>query len=257
MVNLENIFLIFFPDSRLEKVALHDIDISLNDGEVTSILGHNGSGRSTLLRLLAGHMSPNFGRLVMDGVDITDHSISQRAEYFSTVFYEENTSTAGNLTVLENLVVASRHHQSCSALINAYDDAVRESFRQQLQQLNFMEMEELMDEKVRDIPAHYRQVLALLIAVLKGTKVLLIDEHSTGLSSEVAQELLLVTENIIKSNRITTLMCISDPLFAAKISDKIIVLDHGQVVASYGKEEIKNMTAKNIHEFIPLVGVQR
>ncbi|MDR3151251.1 MAG: ATP-binding cassette domain-containing protein [Holosporaceae bacterium] len=242
MVKLENVFLVLFPRTRLERVTLRDIDLSLNEGEVTSILGHNGSGRSTLLQLLAGHITPNFGRILLNDVDITNYSLAQKSKYFSTVFFEENTATAGNLTILENLVAASMHHQSRSLLSEAYDDNVRELFYQRLQEINFMKMEEIMDEKVCDIPAHYRQVLALLIAVMKEAKVLLIDEPSTGLDEATAQALFAVTENIIKTNHMTTLMCVNDPAFALKISDKIAVLNHGQLVATYEGKEIKNIT---------------
>ncbi|MDR2267937.1 MAG: ATP-binding cassette domain-containing protein [Holosporaceae bacterium] len=246
MIKLENVFLVFFPRTKLERVALRDIDLSLGKGEVTSILGHAGSGRSTLLQILAGHIAPNFGRILLEDTDITHHSLAERSKYFSTVFFEENTSTAGNLTILENLVAASMHHQSRSLLSEAYDDGMRELFYQQLLELNFMKMEELMDEKVCDIPAHYRQVLALLIAVMKEAKVLLIDEHSTGLDEATSQALFTVTENIIKANNMTTLMCINDPIFALKVSDKIAVLNHGQLVATYEKNEIKSMKPETL-----------
>ena len=152
--------------------------------------------------------------------------------------------------------MASMHHQSRSIFYPAIDEAMREIFFQQLKELDFMGMEELLDEKVCNLSKTQRYVLSLLIAVIKEAKLLLIDEHSTGLDKESADALQEVTNKIIKSKKITTIMAISDPKIALEVSDRAIVLSRGQIVMQIdtkNKSKIKIEDIYNSFNIDPIV----
>lgn len=254
MIRAEDIFVVFCPGTTLERIALRGVNFKISEGEIVSISGNNGCGRSTLLRFLAGHINSNFGRLWFNKLDLTGQSFSERSKIFSTVFYDCDTGSAKNLTVAENLTMASLHHQHRSLLTPAMNKEMRDMFYEQLRELDFMEMEELLDEKVCNITKAHRQVLALLIAVIKEAKVLLIDEHSTGLDLESAAALHEVTEKIIKSKKMTTIMAVSDQKFAMSISDRILILNRGQIVgdiSGYAKENLKIEDLFAAFDFIP------
>lgn len=246
MINVEDAFVVFYAGTPLERVALRGVSFSAQNGEIVSVLGNNGSGRSTLLRFLAGHISLSFGRLWYNNVDITSQSLYERSKIFSSVFLDHNVCTAGNLTVLENLVLASMSHQPKSCIREAIRDDMEDRFYSQLRNLNFLEMEKLLNERVCDIPKPYKQVLALLIAIIKGAKVLVIDEHSTGLDVESSRALLETTSKIIRSKKITTIMVINDPEFALKHADRLVVLNYGQVVANISGEEKKKIKLEDL-----------
>ena len=247
MINIEDAFVVFYAGTPLERVALRGVKFSVQDGEVVSVLGNSGSGRSTLLRFLAGHIRLNFGKLWYNNIDITAQSLYSRSKIVSSVFSNSNVCTAGNLTVLENLVLATMSHQPKSCIRKAIRDDMEDRFYTQLRNLNFMEMEELLHEPVDNIPKPYKQVLALLIAVIKGAKVLVIDEHSTGLDVESSHILLATTNKIIRSKKITTIMAVNDPDFAMKNSDRLVVLNYGQVVANISGEEKKNLKIEDLY----------
>jgi putative ABC transport system ATP-binding protein len=246
MIRAEDLFVVFNPGNRLERVAVRGVNFTVQDGEIASIVGHSGSGRSTLLRFLAGHIRSSFGKLWFNKTDITSQTLAERSALFSSVFYDESTASAGNLTVLENLAIAGLHHQRRSVVQPAISEEMRETLIEQLRDLNFMNIEELVDEKADSIPKPYRQVLALMIAVIKEAQVLLIDEHSTGLDKESADSLLEITEKIIRAKKITTIMVVGDLKFAMDASDRVIILNHGQVVANLAGEEKKNAKLEDI-----------
>lgn len=241
MIKIEDVFVVFYAGTPLERVALRGVNFTVNSGELVSVLGNNGSGRTTLLKFLAGHVAVNFGRLWVDGKDVTSQTLNERSKLFSSVFFDHNVCTAGSLTVLENLVMASLHHQSKSFIRPAINSTIEDQYYDLLKNVNFLEMEKLLHEQVCNIPKPYKQVLALLIAVIKGAKVVLIDEHSTGLDVDASKALLEATYKIVKSKKITTIMAINDPKFALSRSDHAIVLNYGQVVADLAGEE-KNHT---------------
>ncbi|MDR1982474.1 MAG: ATP-binding cassette domain-containing protein [Holosporaceae bacterium] len=246
MIRLEDLFVVFNTGTPLERIALRGVNFTAQDGEIVTVIGNSGSGRSTLLKFLAGHINSSFGRLWVNKIDITNQSLSERSKIFSSVFYDEDIGTAGNLTVAENLAIAYLHHQSKSIIDSAVSSEVREMFIEQLRDLDFMGMEELIDEKVSNISKPHRQVLALMIAVIKEAQVLLIDEHSTGLDAEATTALLETTEKIIKSKGMTTIMAVSDPKFALEMSDRTIVLNHGQVVWNLSGEEKNNIKFEDL-----------
>ena len=247
MIKVEDVFVVFFPNTPLERVALRGVNFFLKEGEVVSVLGNNGSGRSTLLKFLAGHITSSFGRIWLNKVDMTGQSLARRSEDFSAVFYDENVGTAGNLTVAENMAIATMHHQPRSIIYPAIDFEMRDMFIEQLKNLNFMGLDSMIDEKVCNLSKAQRHVLSMLVAVIKEAKVLLIDEHSTGLDRESSAALLEATEKIIKSKNMTTIMAVNDPKFALKVSDRILILSHGQVVSNINVKDSKNLKLDDIY----------
>ncbi|MDR0678609.1 MAG: ATP-binding cassette domain-containing protein [Holosporaceae bacterium] len=257
MIRLEDLFVVFNTGTPLERIALRGINFTAQDGEIVTIIGNSGSGRSTLLKFLAGHIGSSFGRLWVNKVDITNQTLSERSKIFSSVFYDEDIGTAGNLTVAENLAIAYLHHRSKSIVDTAVSEEIREMFIEQLRDLDFMGMEELIDEKVSNISKPYRQVLALLIAAIKDAKILLIDEHSTGLDAESTTALLETTEKIIRSRGMTAIMAISDPKFAFDMSDRTIVLNHGQIIWNLSGEEKKNIKYEDLFTSFGVVSLAK
>lgn len=230
MIRAEDIFVVFNSGTPTEKVALRGINFSAQTGEIVALIGNDGSGRSTLLRLLAGHIISSFGRIWLNGKDITHQTLAERSQYVSTVFADESIGTASSLTLVENLALASMHHQDKSIFTTAVDDEMREVFYQQLKELDFMGMENLLDESVQNLSKAQRHVLALMIAIIKGAELLIIDEHLSGLDHDGSEALQVVTDKVIRAKKITTIMATSNPKFILNTSDRAIIMNHGQIV---------------------------
>jgi putative ABC transport system ATP-binding protein len=246
MIKIEDLSVVFNKGTPLERAALRDVNFTVQDGEIVSIIGNAGSGRSALLQFLAGHVRSTSGKLWFDKTDVTSQTLAERSAIFSAVFYDHSLSVAGNLTVLENLAVASSHRRERSFIKPAISEKMREELIERLRAVDFMNMEDLADEKVCEIAKKYRQVLGLMIAVIKETQVLLIDEHCSGLDRESAVALLETTEKIIKSKKITTIMVANDLKFALEASDRVIALSHGEIALNLSGEEKRNAELENL-----------
>ena len=114
MIKIENLHKTFNPGSINEVYALKNIDLHINDGDFITIIGTNGSGKSTLLNAIAGAFLPDRGTILIDGKDMTHKKDYQRAKLISRVFQNPFQGTAPNMTIAENLHIASlRGRKEC------------------------------------------------------------------------------------------------------------------------------------------------
>ena len=90
------------------KLALNDLDLTLNDGDFVTVIGGNGAGKSTLLNAICGVFRPDSGTIEIDGIDITDMPDYKRAKYFGRVFQDPMKGTAPDMEIAENLAIAAR-----------------------------------------------------------------------------------------------------------------------------------------------------
>ena len=163
MIRVEDIFVVFFSGTPLERIALRGVNFTAKEGEIISVIGNSGSGRSTLMHFLSGQIKSSFGRLWYNKEDITGQSFPRRSKIFSSISYNCDTGSAGDLTVAENLLIASMHHQDMNIIKPAMTQEKHDMFYEQLRELDFMNIEDLIDEKVNQINRAQRQILALLM----------------------------------------------------------------------------------------------
>ncbi len=246
MLKLEDIFVVFHAGTPLEKIALRGINFEVEEGEIVTLVGNNGCGKTTLLKLLAGHIYSNFGKIWLDKRDISCQSLSDRAQFFSFVSSAINIGIAMNLTVAENLALANIHHQTGNILTPAINSETYEAYYEQLKELDFMAIEAVLDEKASDISFIHKQMLALLIALIKGSRFILIDDHTAGLNKIEATALLQATIKLIKEHKVTAIISTDDPRFALEHSDRVIVMSAGQVVSNLHGEKKKKTRVEDL-----------
>lgn len=252
MLKLRDVFIVFNSGTAQEKVALRGINFELDSNEIVTVVGNAGSGKSTLLKFLAGHIVPSFGKVWIDHQDITFQSLGQRSQKFAFVSYERD-GAASNLTVAENLAIASMHHQKRSIFASAIDEETHELYYNQLKELDFFAMETVLDERVYNISHLHRFVLSLLIAVMKNAEVLLIDEHISGVTKKEEEALTEVTRKIVKSQKSTALIAMGDPTHALEFADRTIVLSYGQIVADLSGETKKKTRVEDLFASFKIV----
>ena len=112
MLELKNIRKTFNAGTVNEKIALNGVDLTLQDGEFVTIIGGNGTGKSTTLNAVAGVFPIDSGSILIDGIDVTRLPEYKRAKYLGRVFQDPMTGTAGNMNIEENLALASRRGKS-------------------------------------------------------------------------------------------------------------------------------------------------
>ena len=248
MLEIKNVTKIFNKGTVNEKVALDDFSLTLEDGDFVTVIGGNGSGKSTMMNAIAGVWPVDEGRIVIDGIDVTKLPEHNRAKYLGRVFQDPMTGTAATMGIEENLALAKRRGKSRS-LKTGITKKEREEYKELLKSLD-LSLEERMTSKVGLLSGGQRQALTLLMATLQKPKVLLLDEHTAALDPKTAAKVLETTEKIVNRDKLTTLMITHNMKDAIVHGNRLIMLKDGHVILDIRGEEKKKLTVEDLlHKF--------
>ena len=194
MLELINVCKTFNPGTVNAKVALNDLNLTLNDGDFVTVIGGNGAGKSTMLNAIAGSFQIDSGKIVIDGSDVTGLPEHKRAALLGRVFQDPMMGTAPTMQIEENLALAARRGQH-RGLKWGITKAERAEYRKCLHALD-LGLEDRMTAKVGLLSGGQRQALTLLMAALQQPKLLLLDEHTAALDPRTAAKVLDLSDRI-------------------------------------------------------------
>lgn len=206
--------------------ALRDVSLTVREGEVVTLIGANGAGKSTTLRAISGLITPTTGRIEFEGQPIMGlpaHTLVPRGISMSP----EGRGVFANLTVLENLEMG------------AYLVRDPEQIRQDLDRgfTLFPRLRERAKQRAGTLSGGEQQMLAIARALMSRPKLLLLDEPSLGLAPIVCQTI-FNTIDAIKATGTTVLLVEQNAIAALKHSDRAYVLETGAVILEGPAAEI-------------------
>ena len=244
MLEIKNVCKTFNPGTINEKVALKELNLTLNDGDFVTVIGGNGAGKSTMLNAVAGVFGVDSGSIVIGGVDVTHLPEYKRAKYIGRVFQDPMMGTAGTMQIEENLALAARRGKGRSLRIGI-TAAERETYREQLKILD-LGLEDRMTAKVGLLSGGQRQALTLLMATLQKPKLLLLDEHTAALDPKTAAKVLDATDRIVEKDHLTTVMITHNMRDAIAHGNRLVMMYEGRVVVDVSGEEKKKLTVEQL-----------
>ena len=246
MLDLIDIRKTFNAKTVNEKVALNGVNLHLEDGDFVTVIGGNGAGKSTILNAIAGVWPVDEGKIVIDGVDVTNLSEHRRANLLGRVFQDPMTGTAATMQIEENLALAARRGQKRTLRIGI-TKAEREGYREKLKTLG-LGLEDRMTTKVGLLSGGQRQALTLLMATLKKPKLLLLDEHTAALDPRTAAKVLQLSRQIVEENHLMTMMVTHNMKDAISYGNRLIMMHEGRVILDIKGEQKKHLTVEMLLE---------
>ncbi len=253
MLEIKGVYKTFNPGTINEKKALDGVNLTLNDGDFVTVIGGNGAGKSTLLNMITGVYSVDRGRIVIDGIDVTDMPEHKRAKYFGRVFQDPMTGTAATMEIAENLALAARRGKK-RTLKFGVTRKEKESYKELLKTLN-LGLEDRLTSKVGLLSGGQRQAVTLLMATLQNPKLLLLDEHTAALDPKTSAKVLELSDKIIKENHLTSMMVTHNMNDAINYGNRLIMMHEGRVILDISGEEKKQLTVETLlHKFEEVSG---
>ena len=234
----------FHAGTPNERIALSNVSLNLALGDFAVVIGGNGAGKSTLLNAIAGEVQVDSGNVVIDGMDVTHVPTYRRAAKMARVFQDPLVGTAGSMTIEENLALAERRGGR-NGLRLGLSGTARKHYRDRLASLG-LGLENRMNQKVELLSGGQRQSLALLMAVIKPPKLLLLDEHTAALDPKTADIVMRATIEAVERDRLTALLVTHNMQHALAHGNRVVMMSEGRIVFEANADEKARLTVEGL-----------
>ena len=215
--------------------VLKNINLKIEKGEIVSILGPSGCGKTTLLNLILGLTQVSEGRIIFDGEDITQMPMEKRG--FNIVF--QDYALFPNLNVYENIVYGLKNKPNISTTKEVHD------------LINLLGLGKHLTKKIEELSGGQKQRTALARTLVMKPKILLLDEPLSALDGVIKESIKQKIKEIARDFKLTTIIVTHDPEEALTLSDKVLIVNEGQISQFGTPEEIIKKPANDfVSEFI-------
>ena len=228
-----------FP--MVEKKILENISYDIAEGDFVIVLGGNGSGKSSLLKLIDKRYKTTHGAIYYRGVEINKMAVQTYYQSVKTLTQSTVESLFPSLTVMENykLFVAAN---------NKKPDLIFKNNRELadfLAQFN-AQLATKLDQQVIFLSGGEKQALVLALTMMNPPDLLLLDEHTSALDPKSADNIIQLTGELVKKHRITCLLATHDLQLAATFGDRLLALKDGKVYRTLEKPQKSSLTSQDL-----------
>lgn len=244
MIKVEELQLTFNANTPIENHVLRGLNLNIKEGEFVTVIGSNGAGKSTLLNVISGDLIADSGYVIINNFDVSHFPAWRRAGLVARVFQDPMIGTCGNLTIQENMALAYNRGKK-PLLKPALNRHMSEIFKEKLKILD-LGLEHRLNDMMGLLSGGQRQAVSLLMSTLQPSKILLLDEHTAALDPKTAQFVLELTNQIVKENKLTTMMVTHSMKQALQYGTRTVMLHQGRVVLDVSGEEREKLTVNDL-----------
>ena len=234
MLELRNVSKVYSPGSVNEHILFRHFDLTVPDGQFISVVGSNGSGKTSMLNLICGSIPADEGKIIINGKDITRVREHKRCRTIGRVYQNPAMGTCGNMTLLENMAMADNKNRPYNITPGINRRRVEE-YRAMLRELG-LGLEDKLGVPVSSLSGGQRQALSLLMTTLTPIEFLILDEHTAALDPKTAEIIMQLTGRIVKEKKLTTLMVTHNLRYALEYGNRLIMMHEGNIVMDHADE---------------------
>ena len=248
MLELKNISKYYNAGTVNEMCLFNDFNLSIDDGEFVSVVGSNGSGKTSMLNLICGSIPVDSGTIVMGGTDITKMPEYKRQRRIGRVYQHPAMGTCPNMTLADNKGKPFN-------LLPGTNKARIDFYRDQLKILG-LGLEDKMGVKVGVLSGGQRQAMALLMSTMTPIEFLILDEHTAALDPKTADIIMELTGKIVAEKHLTTIMVTHNLRFAVEYGNRLLMMHQGHAVMDKKGEEKANTKVDDILDMFNAISIE-
>ncbi|HZJ82411.1 MAG TPA: energy-coupling factor transporter ATPase [Clostridia bacterium] len=222
IIKINKLNFVYNPETPFEKKALEDINLEINEGEFIGLIGHTGSGKSTLVQHLNGLIRPKDGDVIIDGVNIRGKDVNMKEirqkvglvfQYPEYQLFEE--------TVYKDIAFGPKN-------LGLDQDEVHHRVKESMDIVG-LDYEALKDRSPFELSGGQKRRVAIAGVIAMKPRVLVLDEPTSGLDPHGRDEILKEIQELFQKENITIILVSHSMEDVAKLVDRILVMDKGKI----------------------------
>ena len=244
MIELKNIDKYYNIGTVNEICLFKDFNLKIQNGDFVSVIGSNGSGKTSMLNLICGSLQPENGSISLGGEDITKQKEFVRQRKIGRVYQDPAMGTCPSMTILENMSLADNKGRAYGLGLGTNKKRISH-YREMLSQLG-LGLEDMMGTKVGALSGGQRQAMALLMTTMTPIEFLILDEHTAALDPKTAELIMQLTDKIVREKNLTTVMVTHNLRFAVEYGNRLIMMHQGQAILDKAGKEKETLAIEDL-----------
>lgn len=254
MLELNHIYKYYNPGTVHEMCLFEDFGMKIDRGDFVSVIGSNGSGKTSLLNLICGSILPEAGQICMNGKDITKEKEYRRNQKIGRVYQNPAFGTCPGMTILENMAIAD-HKGKRYGFARGINKKQISYYRELLSSLR-LGLEEKLETKVGALSGGQRQAMALLMATMTPVDLLILDEHTAALDPKTAERIMELTDEIVKKKQLTAIMVTHNLRYAVEYGNRLLMMHQGEIIMDRSVKEKQQTSVEEILKLFNEISIE-
>lgn len=240
MLELKHIHKYYNTGTVNEMCLFEDFNLTIRDHEFVSVVGSNGSGKTSLLNIICGSIPLDEGTIRIGNEDITKMAEYKRQRRIGRVYQNPAMGTCPSMTIAENMALADNKGKFFNLRPGKNKQRI-DFYRESLRTLG-LGLEDKMDVKVGVLSGGQRQAMALLMSTMTPIEFLILDEHTAALDPKTAETIMELTDRIVREKNLTTIMVTHNLRYAVDYGNRLLMMHQRKAImdkAGTEKEETR------------------
>lgn len=254
MLELRGISKIYNPGTVTELCLFDDFSFKVADGEFVSVVGSNGSGKTSMLNIICGSIPVSGGEVLIDGKNINSLREYKRYRMIGRVYQNPAAGTCPDMTILENMSLADNKGK-LYGLSFGVNNSRKDYYKEQLSSLG-LGLEDKLDVKLGALSGGQRQAVSLLMATLTPIDFLILDEHTAALDPRTAEIIMTLTDKIVKEKKLTAIMVTHNLRYAVEYGTRLVMMDKGNIILDKSGKEKQDVKVEDILDIFNKISIE-
>lgn len=254
MLELKHIEKYYNQGTVNEMCLFEDFNLTINHGEFVSVVGSNGSGKTSLLNIICGSIPVDSGRIIINNKDITKMPEFKRQRTIGRVYQNPAMGTCPNMTILENMALADTKGKPFN--LKKGTDRQRIDYYRELLSTLGLGLEDKLEVKVGVLSGGQRQAMALLMSTMTPIEFLILDEHTAALDPKTAEVIMELTGKIVKEKGLTTIMVTHNLRYAVEYGNRLLMMHQGHAIIDRSGEEKARTRVEDLLEKFNAISIE-